>query len=92
MNLFKLKERRINQLQEENEADQKLKTAAKLCPDVVLHFLFKVREINRYQADLVYSSSFIDFPQRIEESLQSNQLILDEVNKMTNEDLCKLLR
>jgi hypothetical protein len=91
MNLLNLKERRLAQLKDEEKMDKLLQKSFSTCPNLVFQFLMTVREINRGNAERVYSSSFLNFPAEIEASLQGNQNTLDTVLQTDSENVCHLL-
>ena len=69
INVQELSQRRIDQLEKESKLDKTLVKAHKECPDLILRYLLKTRELNRKYAIDTYSTSVWDYPEKAENTL-----------------------
>jgi hypothetical protein len=68
-NIQELGERRLEQLEKEQNLDKNLLTAYQHCPNLVFNYLMKTRELNRKFSREIYNSSIFEYSDKLSKNL-----------------------
>ena len=97
-NIFSLVKIRRTQLEDEEKIDKMITNIKNTCPDLVIEYLLKYRELNRVLSDKLYHSDFYAYPDiftsgvNIVNEEYSKVLMITDNNLITNREKCNCFK
>lgn len=91
---FRLKElsqRRISQLNREEEIDLLLEKGFEICPKLVFRYIATTRAVNREKSKELYSACITEYLEKMCNSLETVEKQHSQINAKCPRELCKIL-
>lgn len=89
--LWNLKTKRVQQLRDEKDIDDKLNKNLDKCPQTISKFLLFMRELNRTHFSCVSECSIFQYTEVVQKNLESIDEIYQNLLYIEEKDMCHFL-